>query len=414
MPVHNPFCRLIRLFKKCCKAGKYIGEEAGNIRRWNMIGGPLKKKVMVAMSGGVDSSLAALLLKEAGYVVTGVTMCLGVRREGDRASCCGGDAIEDAKRVCGQLEIPHFVFDFAHLMETWVINKFTAEYLKGRTPNPCVDCNRYLKFGSLLEKARNLGFDYLATGHYAKIAHTGGAWRLLRPEDKNKDQTYFLYPIKKSDLSRILFPLGNLSKADVRAQAKKAGLHVAQKTESQDICFVTTGNYRQFFEERNLSADAGDIVDDAGKILGRHQGIISYTIGQRSGLGISAKAPLYVLRFDAVKNQVIVGKKEDLSSSGLIATDLNILSDRFPEELEAKIRYRKKPARCRVTREGEKLKVIFKEAQESITPGQAVVFYAGDEVLGGGVIEEVIRHFPPEKESRIPPEGGFSGPTAAG
>lgn len=343
------------------------------------------------MSGGVDSSLAALLLKEAGYAVTGVTMCLGIRQNGDRSSCCGGDAIEDAKRVCGQLEVPHFVFDFAQLMEELVISKFTAEYLSGRTPNPCVDCNRYLKFGSLLDRARAMGFDYLATGHYARIEQTDNAWHLKRPEDKNKDQTYFLYPIKKDDLPRVLFPLGNLSKADVRILAKNAGLHVAQKAESQDICFVTTGNYRQFFEERNLSAAPGNIVDKEGKVLGRHQGIIYYTIGQRSGLGISAKAPLYVLRFDAHTNSILVGNKEDLYASGLIAGDLNFLTDQFPEEVEAKIRYRKKPARCTLRNDGGKLKVIFKEAQESITPGQAIVFYNGDEVLGGAVIEDVIR-----------------------
>ena len=358
----------------------------------DQFGNALGRKVLVAMSGGVDSSVAALLLKEAGYAVTGVTMCLGIRQDGDRTSCCGGDAIEDAKRVCGELGIPHFVFDFAPLMEELVINKFTSEYLKGRTPNPCVDCNRYLKFGSLLAKARGLGFDYLATGHYARIEQREGSWHLLRPEDKNKDQTYFLYPIKKDDLQRVLFPLGSLGKADVRAQAKRAGLHVAEKSESQDICFVTTGNYRQFFEERNVSAPAGDIVDQEGRVLGRHQGIIYYTIGQRSGLGVSAKTPLYVLRFDFRTNQVVVGCKEDLFAAGLIAGDLNLLTDQFPEEVSVKIRYRKRPACCTLTKEGAKLKVIFKEAQESVTPGQAVVFYADDEVLGGGVIEDVIQH----------------------
>ena len=351
----------------------------------------MRKKVLVAMSGGVDSSVAALLLKEAGYAVTGVTMCLGIREDGERARCCGRDAIDDARQICDRLNIPHFVFDLAKEMEEFVINKFTAEYQRGRTPNPCIDCNRYLKFGALLGKARGIGFDYLATGHYARIEKRGESWHLLRPKDKIKDQTYFLYPIKVDDLSSILFPLGSLSKEEVRSLAKKAGLHVAHKAESQDICFVTQGDYRQFFLEKNLSSVEGGIVDTKGNILGRHRGIIFYTIGQRSGLGISAKAPLYVVDIDAGKNQVIVGKKTDLQAAGLIAADINLLTDELPIEVEAKIRYRKKPARCKISREGKNLKVIFKETQESITPGQAVVLYAGDEVLGGGVIEKVIR-----------------------
>jgi len=354
-------------------------------------GNSMKKKVLVAMSGGVDSSVAAWLLKEAGYAVTGVTMCLGIREEGDSARCCGRDAIDDARQICDRLNIPHFVFDLANEMEEHVINKFTAEYRRGRTPNPCIDCNRYLKFGSLLDKARGIGFDYLATGHYARIEKCGDTWHLMRPKDRIKDQTYFLYPIKTDDLSSILFPLGSLSKEDVRALAKKAGLHVAQKAESQDICFITQRDYRQFFLEKNLSSDEGDIVDMKGNILRRHRGIIFYTIGQRSGLGISSKMPLYVVEIDARKNQVIVGEKKALQAKGLIAGDINLLTDELPAEVEAKIRYRKKPARCKISREGKNLKVIFKEPQESITPGQAVVFYAGDEVLGGGVIEEVIR-----------------------
>ncbi|PKN70057.1 MAG: tRNA 2-thiouridine(34) synthase MnmA [Deltaproteobacteria bacterium HGW-Deltaproteobacteria-12] len=354
-----------------------------------------KKKVLAAMSGGVDSSAAACLLKEAGYDVTGVTMCLGIREDGDRTRCCGLDAIDDAKRVCDQLQIPHFVFDFAGEMEERVIGKFTSEYRRGRTPNPCIDCNRFLKFGSLLGKARGMGFDYLATGHYARIEKQGEDWRLLRPKDRIKDQTYFLYPIAAADLASILFPLGGLNKEEVRALTKKAGLHVAQKAESQDICFVTQGSYGQFFQERNVPFVAGDIVDKTGQILGRHKGIIYYTIGQRGGLGISARTPLYVVEIDAVKNKIVVGEKNDLYSAGLIAGDINLLTAELPDKVEAKIRYRKKPARCTVAREGGRLRVLFEEKQESITPGQAVVLYCGDEVLGGGVIEEVTRDVNP-------------------
>jgi tRNA-specific 2-thiouridylase len=351
----------------------------------------MKKKVMVAVSGGVDSSVAALLLKEAGYDVTGVTMCLGIKEEGEGTRCCGIDAIDDAKHVCDQLQIPHFVFDYAGEMEERIINKFVAEYQRGRTPNPCIDCNRYLKFGTLLNKARGIGFDYLATGHYARIERQKETWHLLSPKDKIKDQTYFLYPIKAEDLSFLLFPLGSLTKDEVRTLAKKAGLHVAQKAESQDICFVTQGDYRQFFQQKKIVATGGDIVDMAGNILAKHKGIIYYTIGQRGGLGISAKTPLYVVEIDAEKNRVVAGEKKDLYSIGLIAGEVNLLTHDLPAEMEAKIRYRKKPARCSVQKEGNKLMVVFKEAQESITPGQAVVFYAGDEVLGGGVIEEIIR-----------------------
>jgi tRNA-specific 2-thiouridylase len=349
-----------------------------------------KKKVLAAMSGGVDSSAAALLLKEAGYNVTGITMCLGIREDGDRTRCCGLDAIDDARRVCDELQIPHFVFDYAGEMEERVIGKFIAEYLRGRTPNPCIDCNRYLKFGTLLNKARGMGFDYLATGHYARIAKHGDDWHLLRPKDRIKDQTYFLYPIAAADLSSVLFPLGELNKEEVRALTKKAGLHVAHKAESQDICFVTQGSYGQFFQERNVPSATGDIVDKTGRVLGKHKGIFYYTIGQRGGLGISAKTPLYVIEINVAENRIVVGEKKDLYSAGLVAGDINLFTADFPSEVEAKIRYRKKPARCKVFQEDDKLRIIFQEPQESITPGQAVVLYAGDRVLGGGTIEEVI------------------------
>jgi len=350
----------------------------------------ISKKVLVAMSGGVDSSVAALVLCEAGYGVTGATMLLGVHQ----ATCQPGrftdEAASDAAAVCAQLRILHLTFSFADLMEEKVINKFISEYSNGRTPNPCVDCNRHIKFGALVKKARELGFDYLATGHYARIERDDNMWCLLRPKDKIKDQSYFLYVIRANDLPFILFPLGDLSKDEVRNKAKKAGLKTAHRTESQDICFVPEGKYDQVFSDRGIVSTPGDILDTRGNILGRHKGIIHYTIGQRGGLGISAKTPLYVLSLDAQKNRIVVGQKEDLFSSGLIAGDLNLLSDMFSGQIEAKIRYQKKPAPCRVEKKGEKLKVIFEEPQEAITPGQSVVFYNGEQVIGGGLIENAV------------------------
>ncbi len=349
------------------------------------------RKVLVAMSGGVDSSVAALLLKNAGYDVTGVTMALGIHREGETTGRFTDDAIADAAMVCDQLGIPHMTVDFASLMEDKVIARFTSEYMSGRTPNPCVDCNRHLKFGALLKEARKLGFDFLATGHYALIENQQSGWRLLRPVDRKKDQSYFLYPIRLEDLPFILFPLGLMTKEEVRRTAQHAELHTARRLDSQDICFVPHGDYSRVFSDRNLISEPGDIVDRDGKILGRHRGIIYYTIGQRGGLGISAKAPFYVVAIDALNNKIIVGGKDDVRASGLIAGDLNLMVEPFPGEAEVKIRYRKKPVFSSITREGDKLKVMFKDPQDAVTAGQAAVFYTEDTVLGGGVIEDVIR-----------------------
>jgi tRNA-specific 2-thiouridylase len=346
-------------------------------------------KVLVAMSGGVDSSVAALLLKNEGYDVSGLTMCLGIPTEDD-AKCCGASAIDDAKRVCDRLKIPHYVFDYALELENKVIANFISEYQKGRTPNPCVECNRHLKFGRLLDKALMLDFDFMATGHYAAIEKNEEGYCLVRPKDKKKDQTYFLYTIPYKRLGNILFPLASLTKDEVRATAKKYSLPVAEKHESQDICFITQKNYQQFLLERGQELKPGPIVDMQGKVLGTHRCIIFHTIGQRGGLGISHPTPLYVVSIDPDKNKIVVGEKKDLMAKGLIAGDINMLVKSWPGQVYAKIRYRKKEALCEVKVENDALKVIFAEEQEAITPGQSVVFYSHDRILGGGIIEEVL------------------------
>jgi tRNA-specific 2-thiouridylase len=350
-------------------------------------------RVLVAMSGGVDSSVAALLLKNAGYDVTGVTMCLGVSEGPDpaAASCCGPDAIQDAKKVAERLSIPHYVLDFAAELEAKVIDRFVSEYRSGRTPNPCVDCNRYLKFDTLLSRATVLGFDALATGHYARIERHNGSFALMKARDRRKDQTYFLAGIKRAALSQILFPLAFLTKDEVRRIAADANLPVADKPESQDICFVPDGDYGAFITKRMGAAAPGPIVDTGGRVLGTHKGISCYTIGQRGGLGISAPKPLYVLRIDAEENTIVVGGKESLKAHGLICSDTNLLVDEVPRRLTVKTRYTKKEAHAQVMIDSRNTTtVVFDEPQEAITPGQAVVFYRDDIVLGGGMIQCVL------------------------
>lgn len=351
----------------------------------------MKQKVLVAMSGGVDSSVAALLLQEAGYEIAGVTMCLGVRgSEGEHPRCCGPDAVQDAKWVCDKLGIRHYVLDYADELEKWVIGPFIEEYAHGRTPNPCIVCNRHLKFGSLMARAVAFGFDALATGHYAAVEKQKDGYHLIRPRDKRKEQTYFLYHIDAKVLPRVLFPLGPYTKEEVRMLAERAGLPVAAKAESQDVCFVTQRSYQEFLRERLGEQKNGRIVNQEGRGLGIHKGIAYYTVGQRGGLGISHPVPLYVLKIDTEKNEIVVGEKKALLAKELIAGDLNLFRRDWPDVVQAKIRYRKKESPCRVSFEHGRLRVVFMEDQEAITPGQSVVFYAGEEVLGGGVIEEVV------------------------
>jgi tRNA-specific 2-thiouridylase len=348
------------------------------------------KKVAIAMSGGVDSAVAALLLKESGREIVGVTMCLGVApAEGGKAKCCGPQEIEDARRVCRTLGIRHYVVDFAADLEEKVIRPFIAEYCGGRTPNPCVACNRSIKFGSLLAKALAWGFDGIATGHYAAIEVEGGVHRLKIPKDRRKDQTYFLHAIPRATLPRVLFPLARYTKDEVRLIAQKAGLPVFDKSESQDICFIPAEGHGAFLQGRGVGIEPGPIVDRAGKVLGRHRGVACYTIGQRGGLGISSPKPLYVLAIDAPQNRLVVGAKGDLKSEGLIADQVNRLVDAFPDEAWAKIRYAHRAARCKVSYNGQSLAVRFMEPQEAVAPGQSVVLYDGSTVLGGGIIQEV-------------------------
>ncbi|MFA5314316.1 MAG: tRNA 2-thiouridine(34) synthase MnmA [Candidatus Omnitrophota bacterium] len=366
----------------------------------------MAKKVMVAMSGGVDSSVAALILKEQGYDVIGVTMCFSLSRRpadgvpGRRPACCGLEGIEDARRVARDIGIPHYVLNFARDLEEMVILDFVSEYISGRTPNPCVRCNQHLKFGRLLHKARALGVSKVATGHYARVEKEGKAHVLKKGIDQKKDQSYFLCLVKRQDLPRILFPLGCMTKEEVRRVALKKGLSVADKPGSQEICFVPGNDYRAFLKERLNRAcfRPGAIVDISGKVLGGHRGIFNYTVGQREGLGISAVHPLYVVRLDEKENKVVVGPREALFSRSLVAVGPNWLCARFARfarnfeknrHLEAKIRYNQPQVPARISRlTRARLEVVFPEAQRAVTPGQFIVFYTNDVVLGGARIEQ--------------------------
>lgn len=356
-----------------------------------------RKKVVVGMSGGVDSSVAAYLLKEQGYDVIGVTMQIW-QEEADEiieenGGCCGLSAVDDARRVAAALGIPYYVMNFRDVFKEKVIDNFVSEYEKGRTPNPCIVCNRYVKWEALLEKALALGADYIATGHYARVVKLdNGRYAIKKAAADRKDQTYALYNLNQHQLSHTLMPLGDYDKDETRQIAARIGLSVADKPDSQDICFVPDGNYQTFIESyTNRKMPEGNFVDGTGKILGKHKGIGAYTIGQRKGLNLSMGHPVFVTAIDPVKNEVVIGENSDLFQRALFASSLNLMpfaSMDGPMGLTAKIRYAHKAAACTAVQvDLDRLYVCFDEPQRAITAGQAVVLYDGDIVVGGGIIE---------------------------
>ena len=358
----------------------------------------MKKKVVIGMSGGVDSSVAAYLLKEQGYEVIGIMMKLSPDNpdyEENEGGCCSISAASDARRVADVLEIPFYVMNFKDAFKANVIDNFIDEYMEGRTPNPCIVCNKIIKFEEFLRKAKALGADYIATGHYAKIEKHEDRFLLKKADDDKKDQTYALYSLTQEQLSQTLMPCGDFSKPEIRAIAEKIGLEVYRKKDSQEICFIPDNDHGAYIKKYSgREIKPGNFVDKQGKVLGTHKGIVYYTIGQRKGLGIALGKPVFVTDINPLTNTVVLGDEEDIFKTELVAKDLNfILFDKLEVSLRvsAKIRYSAMPqAATLIPLENDRIKVVFDEKQRAITKGQSVVFYLENLVVGGGIIEEIL------------------------
>ncbi len=351
------------------------------------------KRALIAMSGGVDSSLAALLMKEKGYECIGCTMKLYENEDAGiekTKTCCSLDDVEDARNVACLLDMPFYVFNFTERFRTQVIDRFVQSYEEGRTPNPCIDCNRYMKFDKLYERAKLMGCEYIVTGHYARIEKEDGKFFLKKALDETKDQTYVLYTLTQDQLAHTMFPLGDLTKRTVRNIAEKNGFINANKPDSQDICFVPDGDYASVIEKyTGRICMPGNFVDTEGNIMGQHKGIIHYTLGQRKGLGIAAGKPVYVCEIRPQTREVVLGNPEDLMSRDVYVSDFNWISGNAPGgriRCTAKVRYRQSEQPAVLSVEGDIVHIVFDQPQRAITPGQAAVVYDGDVVLGGGTI----------------------------